>query len=36
MSDKVFWELICRGMLMIVHAIIRKYDLNIRLDKGQS
>lgn len=36
MSDKEFWELICRGLLMVVRAIIRKYDLNIRLDKGQS
>ena len=36
MSDKEFWELICRGLLMVVRAIIRKYDLHINVDKGQT
>lgn len=29
MTDKEFWSLFARGLLMIVNAIIRKYDLNI-------
>lgn len=35
MSDKEFWELVCRGLIMVVKAIIRKYDLHISLkDQG--
>jgi len=31
MSEKDFWTLIARGLLMIVHAIIKKYDLPMRV-----
>lgn len=31
MTDKDFWTLICRGLLMVVHAIIKRYELNIKV-----
>lgn len=31
MTDKEFWTIVCRGLIMVIKAIIRKYDLNILL-----
>lgn len=31
MTDKEFWELICRALIMAAKAIIKKYDLHISL-----
>lgn len=33
MSDTEFWTLICRGLIMIVRAIIKKHGLSITLFK---
>ena len=33
MSDTEFWTLICRGMILIIKAIIRKHNLPITLFK---
>lgn len=33
MSDTEFWTLVCRGMILILKAIIRKHGLSITLFK---